>query len=209
MSEAVTTTTSPTAALTSGCPQVDGFLRAGLPFGSICEWGVPMGRGGREVVLAFIGAATRGVNLFTPQLVLWVTAVPASDLSLYPPTWNAHGVILDNVRFVTSTQPVRDLRPVFLDALFRVIVLDAPQRLTRDDVTFIAHQARRRGYLVMILRNYVLSNELGNIWTKLRLNCWRDEKNSAQHYLQIIRGLAPGELTFSLTDGGHGEGIRP
>ena len=44
----------------SHLPELDDFLGGGLPLGAVSEWGLPPGRGGRELVASFVASVTRG-----------------------------------------------------------------------------------------------------------------------------------------------------
>lgn len=185
--------------LCSGVGTLDDFLTGGLPFGTVTEWGVPLGRGGRLVVARFLASATQGRQLDRPLLALWVQAA-AGTLDVYPPAWRAQGVDLTRVRFARSARPVADLKPLLMDPLFKVIIIDAPERLSTDDIAYIARQARINGQLVVILRNYMLSSERGNVWAKLRMNCWYEPFSDQPYRLQVVRGFSFQRLSFDLDE---------
>jgi hypothetical protein len=100
------------------------------------------------------------------------------------------------VRFTYSDTPVRDLRPLFLDSFFRVIVLDVPRSVSMDDCAFLAQRARANKQAVIIVRDYFLSEKRGNVWAQLRLNCWQDEAGDRYH-VRVIRGLSPRQLSLA------------
>lgn len=185
--------------LRSGVPELDDFLAGGLPFGTITEWGAPLGRGGRLVVARFLAAATQGRGLERPVMALWVR--PASTaLSVYPPAWRAQGVNLARVRFAHSARPVAELKPLFMDPLFKLIVLDSPEKMAPEDVAYLARQARANGQLILLLRNCMLSSERGNVWAKLRMNCWFEPFAAQPFRLQVIRGFSFRRLAFALSE---------
>ncbi|MBU3917941.1 hypothetical protein KKA14_20630, partial [bacterium] len=66
-------------------------------------------------------------------------------------------------------------------------------RFTRDDCFFVKTQAKRNHQLVILLRNFFLSNNLGNVWAKLRFNCWK-QPGAGRFVIKIIRGLPKHQL---------------
>ena len=186
---------APTQKLRSGVPELDAFLSGGLPFGAVTEWGMPLGRGGRLVVARFL----RGSPTVKTPLTLWVRP-NNNPLVIYPPAWRAQGVDLARVRFAHSARPVAQLKPLFMDPLFKIIVLDSPETMAPEDVAYLARQARANGQLIMILRNYMLSSERGNVWAKLRMNCWAEPFAAQPFRLQVIRGFSFRRLSFALGD---------
>lgn len=185
----------PQERLGSGHQALDDFFSGGLPWGAVTEWGVPLGRGGRRLVAAFVASATKVKTASEPSLVLWVYATK-SALSVYPPAFLASGIDLSWIRFVATAWPLRELKPVFLDPLFKVIVLDSPERLTGDDLAFVAHQARANTQAVLVLRNYLLSPKSGNVWARVRLNAWQEAKRPGEFVVKAVRGLSSPELRF-------------
>jgi len=172
--------------ITSGIASLDRLLGGGLRFGEISEWGMPPGCSGRSVILHFLAQLCRREQ--TP-LMMWVYG--DGELTVYPPAWEAKGIDLRMLYFVRSDHPVAQLRPVFLDALFRVLVLDAPKRLSADDQAFVAHHARRHQQAVLLLRPYFLSSKRGNIWARQRLNCWFDAARRC-YVIRAVRGTSQG-----------------
>ena len=177
--------------LISSHPRLNALLQGGMRFGELIEWGMPRGRGGREIIALFLAQATRAAS--QPQdpdatdssWCLWVTSDP--DFVVYPPAWVARGVDLSHMRFACSKRILDELKPVFLDPFFKVIVLDDPRRLTAGDYSFLAHQARVHQQLIMILRNHFLTIRRGNVWAHVRLNGWYDAFSS-RFFLQMIKG---------------------
>ena len=183
--------------LPSGCQELDLFLEGGLAPGSVNEWGVPFGLGGRGVILDYLASATQGTRGRdgdrAPVWCLWVYSRPS--MTVYPPAWCAQGVVLPRVRFAYAPRPVAQLRPIFLESFFKVIVLDAPRFFSEEDCAFVSRQARLNQQTVIILRDHLLTSTQSSIWTKLRVNCWRDLA-SERHYVRVLRGLSPRQLAF-------------
>jgi hypothetical protein len=182
--------------LTSGVKELDDYLLGGLPYGAMSEWGCPLGRGGREAIRAFIAAATHAEG--DQQLVLWVSDA-RSGVVVYPPSWFAHGVNLTRAYFTACEKPVTQLKPVFFSPLFKVIVLDAPKELSRDDLAFLARQARSNSQIIIVIRNYLLSQERGNVWAKFRLNCWQSSGPNS-FTMVAVRGLKKTRISFVLPE---------
>lgn len=148
----------------SCCRELSDFLDGGLTAGSLSEWGMPAGQGARELALSVVIQATQ-----RQRLVLWVNG--NESLDVYPPAWSARGVDLAFVRFARADRPVESLKPVFLERLFDLIVVDSPKHLGSDDWAFLARQARALDAHIMVLQDYLLSGKRGNIWARLRINC--------------------------------------
>jgi hypothetical protein len=156
--------------LPSRLPRLDSFLGGGLGWGELSEWGLPWGMGLRDLILPFLGSAQECEQ--PSAWVLWVYG--QQDICINPLAWHARGLRLEQLRFVFSTKPLIELKPLFLSAFFRVIVLDGIPRLTDEDYAFLARQARRLQQHIMVLHPYSLTAAHGNVWAKLRINCWRD-----------------------------------
>jgi hypothetical protein len=84
-----------------------------------------------------------------------------------------------------------------MDPFFKMIIFDGCSGLTTEDCQFLAQQARRYKQIVMILRDYELSARRGNVWAKIRVNCWRQPLKGL-YYLQSVKGLPPRQLTLKL-----------
>ena len=172
--------------LASTHPRLNALLQGGIRFGEMVEWGMPRGRGGREIIALFLAQATSAPH--PPHDAMWCLWVSSdAEFVVYPPAWAARGVDLSRLRFAVSQRIIDDLKPVFMDPFFRVIVLDDPHRLSVGDHAFLMHQARIHKQLIMILRNYFLTARRGNVWAHLRLNGWHDPFSS-RFYLQMIKG---------------------
>ncbi len=161
----------------SGIAPLDDFLNGGLPSG-ISEWGMPPGHSERTLLLHFMAASR--------PLTLWVYS-PA--LSVYPPAWAAHGVDLKRVRFVSCATPMQTLKPLFLRKVFSLMIFDAPEKLSVADCAFLSHRARMQQQSIVIIRPYRLSNQRGNVWAQMRLNCTRNTRGDLE--LVGLRGTQP------------------
>ena len=181
--------------LSSGIKYLDSFLDGGLPLGAITEWGVPLGRGGRAVVMNFLSTLLSRELDEKPRWGLWAYSRP--QLMVYPPAWAAHGIELSRVRFAFSENPITDLKPVFLDPWFRIIVLDAPRSLSIDDCAFLSRVARDNNQSIVILRDFFLGSRRGNVFAKLRVNCWQNHSTKKFH-LKVVRGLSPRQIALDI-----------
>lgn len=185
---------APCYSLASSIPVLNETLEGGLRWGELCEWGCPWGCGGREVIIRFLCSLPSDYQQQT-NWCLWVQG--QDDVNIYPPAWEAQGVDLAYIRFTSSQNPVKDLKPVFLSSLFKIIILDCPQTLSAEDCQFLARQARQYRQIIILIRNYFLSPKKGNIWAKLRLNCWRQHL-SEKFFIKVIKGLSPRQISFGL-----------
>ena len=197
--------------LPSGIELLDRFLEGGLPVGALTEWGMPFGFGGREILIPWIRHMTRAAQ---PQWALWVHRNP--QLEIYPPAWAARGVALEKIRFARTSAPLKDLRPVFLEPLFKLIIIDNPESFSGEDYSFIARQARRLRQVVVVLRQDHLGDQQRgerflrsgtrsgkrgkwrqdeHIWSPLRLNLWSSQPS-------FVKGARASFLPESLFDWG-------
>lgn len=179
----------PLPKLASRISALNGYLGGGFPFGSLVEWGMPMGRGGRELLRSFLS------NRQEKHFVLWILNSKA-EMSVYPPAWVAQGVDLSLLRFVACERPVEQLKAVFLNPVFKIIVLDMPLFISKEELAFIAGQARKNAQLILLLRPYFLTSERGNVWAKLRLNAWQDPLRPDWFTVKRIRGHLKPEVVF-------------
>ncbi len=189
--------------LNSGVTELDRQLRGGLPYGSVVEWGCPLGKGGRKWVLKFL----KNAQMQRSQWVLWVSPkeegnpkkpslrslhqsnlcnVDTGNLRIYPPAWHAQGIDLKRIRFAQSNAAMRDFRPMWSDDFFQIIVLDRPVGLRKEDFAFLHQSARRQKSLIFILRDHYLSNSYGNVWAKTRMQIYQDHlRHTAKaHFLR-------------------------
>lgn len=214
---------------------LDAYFDGGLPVGGLVEWGAPLGRCGRDVVLALLAGMTNAAQeggarfpsdknhtrfssdpsrspadageaptcnaplspRWDPEWMLWVYGKP--ELMIYPPAWQSRGIPLERMRFACSQRPLEDLRPVFLEPLFKIVVIDIPKNFSDDDCAFVARQARQNNQLIIVIRDFFLGARSGNVWSRIRLNCWFDS-GTQKYHLRVVRGLPPRHMIFSEQD---------
>ena len=181
----------PPSHLSSGHPLLDEFLDGGLRWGELSEWGMPWGQSLRDVILWFLIRAQQA----EPCWILWIYGQP--DISINPLAWQARGLDLNWIRFARAQQPLHELKPVFLSPFFCIIVIDAPQRLADDDCAFLARQARRQQQMLIILRPHALSPGRGNVWAKMRVNCWHDLQQQ-RIFAKIVKGRRPRQIMWPI-----------
>jgi len=179
--------------LASCVKRVDDFLEGGLPFGGMTEFGMPLGKEGRVLALKYVANATQGIRT-KPLWTLWISS--HETFRVFPPAWFARGVSPARILFAQSDRPLRDLKRAISNPIFKLIILDSPRKFTREDCFFVNRQARQNRQLVMLLRDFFLSNRQGNIWANLRLNCWKRHA-SGEFIIRVIRGLSQRELSVS------------
>ncbi len=163
--------------LASGVTSLDALLKGGLRYGEVTEWGIPWGRGGRALLVRFLAA------LPPDQWGLWVHSRP--DVMVNPPAFAAYGVSLERVRFCQTSQPLTDLKAIFMQDFFRLIVLDLQTPLSSDECAFLSQRAKANRQIIILVRHFFLASERGNVWAKRRVNCWQDEKSG----LIVTRGI--------------------
>ena len=175
--------------LVAGLEWLDKFFEGGVSEGAIVEWGVPFGLGGRELIAAWLASYCYQERRLhqTIRPILW--AYGREHLIVNPPAWAARGVPLRAVRFAHAPSPIKQLKPVFLEPTFHLIFLDAPTVLRADDCGFLVRQARQHGQTIFLLRDYFLSEKKGNIWAKVRVNCWHHHRLDSWR-LKTVRGLS-------------------
>ncbi len=176
--------------LSFGIPALDEAFGGGLSLGTVIEWGVRPGRGGRRLIVELLARATSAP---WKLWCLWIGPPhgATTTLGIYPPAWSAAGVDLTRMRFAASEHPVEDLKPALVDPLFKVVVLDAPLRLTSDEAAYLAREARRLQRIVILLRDRELDDARGNVWAKIRVNCRREGWLAPGYRLEPVRGLSP------------------
>ncbi len=168
--------------LSCGDAKLDALFGGGLPMGAVTECGMPLGRGGRELLLPYLRAATFGRSLPSEWWVLWVTR--DENLQPLPVSWLARGVKAERFVFAATNEPIQDLQRIFIRPFFQCIVLDRPGRLTRDDCAFISRQARHENLTVILVRDYFLSHTRGNVWAQMRVNAWMRDDESVVRVLR-------------------------
>jgi hypothetical protein len=176
--------------LLSGFEPLDALLGGGLQEGEISEWGMPWGYGLRELILPFLTHAQRQQGYW----ILWICGYDC--VTINPWAWHARSIDLETIRFATSQNPLGDLRQIFLSDFFRVIVLDHIPRLREEDCQHLARYARVYGQTLIILRSHSLVNEQGNIWARVRTNCFCD-LSRGEIRVEVVKGRSPKTLTFS------------
>lgn len=165
-------------------PLLDEYLQGGLPKYALTECGMPLGYGGRALLLKFVAHITTKER----KWVLWITR---EDTCLpYPPAVVAQGIDLQYVRFTVSEAPVIELKSVFLERFFDMIVLDHPGKLRPEDCAFLSRQARQLKQTIVIVRNYLLGKRPSNahVWATLRFNCYLNTESQG-YQLDTCRGL--------------------
>lgn len=175
--------------LTLGIPLVDQFLNGGLPFGKVTELGMPLGKEGRSLLVKLLAHHQTPVQ--KAFRVLWISCFPG--ISIYPPAWFVRGVSEKDTIFTYSEKPITELKRAIMHSFFKMIILDSPKGLSRDDSLFLSTQAKKNNQVIILVRDFFLSNLKGNIWAQLRLNCWRRPQNR-QYVIRVVRGLPSGEL---------------
>lgn len=172
--------------LISGVEPLDQFFGGGLPFGNLLEMGMPHAKGGRICLVPFLAQAS-----VQELWCLWAFAL--AEVNLFAPAFLGRGVKPEKMFFTHSAQPIEELKSLLLHPLFKVIILDSPQRLKREDLGFLATQARAQGKLIIVIRPYFLSNKLGNIWAHWRVNIWRNHRRK-DFIFRPVRGLGAKDL---------------
>jgi len=177
--------------LRSKINELDDCFGGGLAWGQLSEWGMPMGCGGRELLLAFLAKATRERP---PVWCLWV--YPSSEgLAINAVAWAARGIDLQYLRYVCSDYPVSDLQALLWENFFQLVIFDAPRALRSEECAFLARNAQRHHQIIAIVRPYFLSSQRGNIWSRLRVNCWYESTTDLLQ-VDVVRGLSPRRISL-------------
>lgn len=174
--------------LTHQSPALDSLFPNGIPFGKLIEWGIPLGCDGRRIPILLL------CNLQQP--VLWILG--DTQARVFAPAWAHLGMDLQRVFFMHSERPVQQLRPVFLEDLFKVIVIDSPQRLTKGELAFLTAQARARSYALFCIQPYFLTTRLGNPYATMRINC--QQQSPSQWQVRCIKGKENRPIRVSLDE---------
>lgn len=177
----------------SGIKPVDQFLRGGIPQDSVTEIGAPLGKGGRELLLIFLGAAIKKMKPSQPW-ILWVSC--QREVELYPPALFSYGIHPERTLFTTSLSPLKELNRVFMSAFFKLIIIDSPRGIKQSDHSFLSTRARLNSQSIILLRDFFLSNSNGNIWARFRFNCWQRHQ-TRQLCFTGIKGTSQTSLTLS------------
>lgn len=171
------------AELHSGIDALDECFAQIRP-GDLVEWGIPPGFNGRLIPL----------QLLKQDIPLSVWIYHHHGLGVFASSWISHGVDLQRLFFISAENPVRELRPLFLEDTFKRIIIDAPRQFSDGDMAFVSQQARKQEQIVFLIRHYFLSPKQGNPHASLRLNTWQSGKRSFS--LQVIKGANPGHMSL-------------
>ncbi len=152
--------------------------------GDLIEWGIPPGFNGRLIPL----------QLLKQQNPLSVWIYHHHGLGVFASSWISHGIDLQRLFFICSDNPVKELRPLFMENTFKRIIIDAPRKFSAGDMAFVSQQAREQGQIVFLIRHYFLSQKRGNPYASLRINTWQSGKRSFS--LQVIKGAKPGRVSL-------------
>jgi hypothetical protein len=169
--------------LLSGIDALDECFASVKP-GDLVEWGIPPGMNGRLIPL----------QLLKQQIPLSVWIYHHHGLGVFASSWISHGVDLQRLFFICSANPVRELRPIFLEDTFKRIIIDAPLKFSTGDMAFVSQQARKHGQVVFLIRHYFLTAKRGNPHASLRINTWQSGKRSFS--LQFIKGPNSGRISL-------------
>lgn len=169
--------------LLSGIDALDECFASVKP-GDLIEWGIPPGMNGRLIPL----------QLLKQQIPLSVWIYHHHGLGVFASSWISHGVDLQRLFFICSANPVKELRPIFLEDTFKRIIIDAPLKFSMGDMAFVSQQARKQGQVVFLIRHYFLTAKRGNPHASLRINTWQSGKRSFS--LQFIKGPNSGKISL-------------
>ena len=169
--------------LHSGIDALDALFRHTVP-GDLVEWGIPPGLNGRLIPLQLLK------HNIPPSV--WI--YHHHGLGVFASSWISHGVDLQRLFFICSENPVRELRPLFLEDTFKRIIIDAPRKFSGGDMAFVSQQARKQGQVVFLIRHFFLSEKRGNPHASLRINTWQSGKSAFS--LQLIKGSGSGRVTL-------------
>ena len=169
--------------LVSGIDALDECF-SGIKPGDLVEWGIPPGLNGRLIPL----------QLLKQQIPLSIWIYHHHGLGVFASSWISHGVDLQRLFFICSANPVKELRPIFLEDTFKRIIIDAPLKFSAGDMAFVSQQARKQGQIVFLIRHYFLTAKRGNPHASLRINTWQSGKRSFS--LQFIKGSDSGRITL-------------
>jgi len=169
--------------LLSGIDALDESFASVKP-GDLIEWGIPPGMNGRLIPL----------QLLKQQIPLSVWIYHHHGLGVFASSWISHGVDLQRLFFICSENPVKELRPIFLEDTFKRIIIDAPLKFSTGDMAFVSQQARKQGQVVFLIRHYFLTAKRGNPHASLRINTWQSGKRSFS--LQFIKGPNSGRISL-------------
>lgn len=173
----------PRAELFSGITALDDLL-SGIKPGDLVEWGIPPGLNGRLLPLQFLKR----------QIPTSVWIYHHHGLGIFASSWISHGVDMRRLFFICSANPIKELRPLFLEDTFKRIIIDSPKKLNKGDLAFVAGQARKQDQIVFLIRHYFLSPKQGNAHASLRLNTWQGD--NGEFSIRVIKGHRTGLITI-------------
>ncbi|MCP4766717.1 MAG: hypothetical protein GY875_10645 [Gammaproteobacteria bacterium] len=169
--------------LHSGIEALDECCKHVRP-GDLVEWGIPPGFNGRLIPL----------QLLKQDIPPSVWIYHHHGLGVFASSWISHGVDLQRLFFICSENPVRELRPLFLEDTFKRIIIDAPHKFSSGDMAFVSQQARKQGQIVFLIRHFFLSEKRGNPYASLRINTWQSGKRCFS--LQMVKGPVSGRISL-------------
>ena len=169
--------------LSSGIDVLDELFRHTQP-GDLIEWGIPPGLNGRLIPL----------QLLKRQIPPSVWIYHHHGLGVFASSWISHGIDLQRLFFICSANPVRELRPLFLEDTFKRIIIDAPQKFSDGDMAFVSQQARKLGQVVFLIRHFFLSEKRGNPYASLRINTWQSGQSAFS--LQLVKGASRDRISL-------------
>ncbi|MCB0326816.1 MAG: hypothetical protein KDD52_04270 [Bdellovibrionales bacterium] len=144
-----------------GClPSLSSALFSPFHQGQVVEWGIPYGKNGRCIPLSFFR------NISFP--VAWI--YEHKGLRVYPPSWKAFGINLEQFFFVESKQPLQDLKPLFLCRTFPVIVMDISSGLFQKHKAFLKQKAHQHEKIIFIIHPFWMRKDIGNPYAQVRIN---------------------------------------
>jgi hypothetical protein len=180
-------TTQQSPLLHSGIAALDDCFTAVKP-GDLIEWGIPPGLNGRLIPLQFLKQAI--------PVSIWI--YHHHGLAIFASSWISHGVDLRRLFFICSAQPVKELRPLFMEDTFKRIIIDAPKKFSTGDLAFVSQQARKNQQVIFLIRHYFLSQKRGNPYASLRINSWQNKADGFS--LQVIKGRTTGRINIKAQD---------
>jgi len=141
------------------------------------EWGLPHGRFGRVIPLLWAGENKASVLWLTDQ----ITMTP------YPKLLHNIGLPLKQFHFIQNRKPLKNLKTVFNENVYKHIVLDTSELLKPGDHSFLARLTRTHDLTCFLIRPFFLSAKFGNPFTKHRLNVFFS-LHQRQFSIQHLKG---------------------
>jgi hypothetical protein len=158
------------------------IVRGGLPLRAITELGMPLGRKGRSLLLPLLAEVTGD-----GKMALWIYG--HSDMMVYPPAFFAAGIAAEKMVFAEAPGPLNPMVPALTSPLFKMIVIDSPQRFTDRDGFYLRNLAEANEQMIVLIRNYFLSTKCGSSWARLRINAWKEGEGDA-YRLVVVKGAS-------------------